>query len=402
MTAQAEDNPLIPEGEAELMDKHPLSLEKSYFKPGTGLVLTSEDERFQLAPRLRVQYLYVMTAEDQEDPVQRLQIRRARIQFKGYMFNKNNKFKAEFAFSPNDVGMKGAPPTQSPLLDFYVDFAYLRDLTLRVGQYKVPHNRQRVVSSGDQQLVDRSIVNSEFTIDRDIGMDLRSKDLFGVDMLRYYAGAYMGMGRNNNQDTDMGMTYLARVEFLPFGMFKDYKEADFARTGPRLSLGGGYAMALTAPRDEYARGDVPADGGTTDIQSVTWDAVFKVAGFSLVSEWIYRVGTRTPGDLTEVDDAGAEVAIATAPARDGIGGMVQSGYLLPGTRFEIAGRWGQVRPIGDASPVSVEDEYGGGLSYYFAQHPLKLQGDYFYLTEEATGEAVVTENRVRVQLQAAF
>ncbi len=182
--AAADENPLVPEGEAELMGKHPLSLEKSYFKPGTGLVLTSGDERFQLAPRLRVQYLYEMTAEDEADPVQRFQIRRARLQFKGYIFNKNNKFKAEFAFSPNDVGMKGAPPTTSPLLDFYVDFAYLRDLTLRVGQYKISHNRERMISSGDLQLVDRSIVNSEFTLDRHVGLDLRSKDLFGIDKLR--------------------------------------------------------------------------------------------------------------------------------------------------------------------------------------------------------------------------
>ena len=61
---------------------------------------------------------------------------------------------------------------ESPLLSYYLEFDYLRDLTVRVGQYKIPFSRQRVISSGNQQMVDRSIANGEFNLDRDIGIDI--------------------------------------------------------------------------------------------------------------------------------------------------------------------------------------------------------------------------------------
>jgi hypothetical protein len=379
--------------EQRLMDKHPLDNGKSHVKPGTGFVFQSEDGDFSFAPRLRAQVLYSLQKAESEDMSQSVQLRRARLQFKGNYYGADNKFKVELALSPGDTGMSdGEGPTTSALLDWYFDFEQLRDLSLRVGQYKVPHSRQRVVSSGDLELVDRSIINAEFNLDRDIGIDLRSEDLFGLGLLRYYAGIYGGEGRNTRGFYDLGMMYLARVELLPFGMFDDYQEMDFERlASPRLSLGVGAAHLANARRNQGILGDAPSDGGTTDINSFTWDAVFRYAGLSVTTEWLMRDATRAPGPDGEEE----------AP-RNGIGGMVQVSYLLPWTRIGVAARGALIRPDDGNTSLGEQDEYGGGVSYYFAQHPFKLQADYFRIGEEAEPSEMAYVHQVRVQFQGSY
>lgn len=374
------------------MANHPLDESKSTVKPGTGFYWQSADGDFSFAPRLRAQFLYLLEKEEGADVGQSIQIRRARLQFKGNYFGKANKYKVEFAVSPGDLNQSdGGPPGTSILLDWYLDFTQLRDLTLRVGQYKIPHTRQRVVSSGDLEFVDRSIVNAEFNLDRDLGLDLRSEDFLGLDSLRYYVGVYAGEGRNTRGTYDLGMLYLARLEYLPLGMFDDYAEGDFERsTSPKLSLGLGAAHLRNARANRGVLGNAPSDGGTTDINSFTADGVFRYAGASLTTEWVLRDGTRAPGP-----DGPAE------GPRNGVGGMAQLTYLFPMTRFQVGARYGFIEPMGDDSSLVASKELGGEVSYYFAQHPFKLQGDYFLLGEADGGDTSYT-HQVRVQLQASY
>lgn len=385
------DDDFAPD-EERTMSKRPLDNSKSHVRPGTGFVFQTEDGDFSFAPRLRAQFLYTLEKAEGEDALQSLQLRRARLQFKGNYFGEANKYKVELALSPGDVGMNdGAPPATSILLDWYLDFTQLRDLTLRLGQYKIPHNRQRVVSSGDLELVDRSIVNAEFNLDRDIGFDLRSEDFLGLDILRYYVGVYAGEGRNTRGAYDLGMLYLARVEWLPLGMFDDYQEGDFERlASPKLSLGLGAAHLRNARGNRGILGGAPSDGGTTDINSFTADAVFRYSGFSLTTEWMLRDGTRDPGEAGEEEGP-----------RNGFGGMLQASYLFPGTRFGVAARGSAIEPTGDDSSLAAQNELGAGVSYYFAQHPFKLQADYFRLGEE-DGNDMAYAHQVRAQLQASF
>ncbi|MBV1861835.1 MAG: OprO/OprP family phosphate-selective porin, partial [Nannocystaceae bacterium] len=393
---------LRPKRESVLLRDHEVDISKARYRPGLGLEFKSSDGRFALATRLRAQFRYTLNHDGEAgETTQGMQIRRARLQFKGHFWNEHNKFKTEFALSPRDMGLRDGAASRTPILDWYLDFTYLRDLSLRVGQYKLPYSRQRVVSSGDLQLVDRSIANSEFTVDRDIGFDLHSKDLFGLGRLRYNAGIYMGEGRDQYQTDTFEMLYVGRVEVLPFGMFKDYKEADFERSlKPRLSLGVGYAYMDGGKRNRGVTGSTPTDGGTTDYQNATVDVVFKIAGFSLFSDFFFRNGTRSFGDATIVDESGIESPADLEAARNGLGWSAQVGYLLPRTSLELAGRYGQTRKTQDDSGVPDRDEAGGGLSYYFAGHPLKLQLDYFARWEGMPEDK--TDHEVRLQLQAAF
>lgn len=376
-------------------EDHPAALSKIAYQPGKGLHVESEDSEFGLNIRTRAQLLYELSRGDGEWQ-QAMQERRARLQLEGNFFGRNNRFKVELALSPRDVGMRdGTAPQTSPLLDYYFDFTHLRDLSLRVGQYKVPFNRQRVVSSANMRFVDRSIVNGEFNLDRDIGFDFRSKDFLGLDLLRYYAGVFVGEGRNSQRLADFGLMYLARIEVLPFGTFDDYSEGDLERNEtPKLSLGVGYGYLDRAPHDRGILGSQFDDGGTVDLHLLTADAVFRLRGLSLESEFVYRSGTRNAGP-------GGPASIGTEPL-EGWGIMGQLGYLLPCSGFEVAVRGSMIRATGP-SAMADENEYGAGINYYFDGHPFKVQLDYFRLGErEVNATAYAWDHQIRLQLQGGL
>ncbi len=393
-----------------------VAADKTMFKPGSGFHVESEDGDFALTTRLRVQLLQEVIAPRQGELEQVFQLRRARVQFKGHTFGEHNNFNVELAFSPRDLGMDADGVIHNtPLLSWFIELDHLRDLSFRAGQYKIPYSRQRVVSSADLQLVDRAIANGEFNHDRDIGFDVYSEDLFGLDgALRYFVGVYMGEGRdfgNTNATPDLKLHYLGRVEVLPMGAFKDYVEADLDREPtPKLSLGAAYAFHHRAQRLQGVLGDAPSDGGTTNYHSATADYVFKLRGFSSTGELYWRKGRRFGAEPEAGATEPVEPVPMTAP-RDGVGWFVQAGYLFPGVPIEVAARYSGVRGVGERDPgdlrttkgftsLSRRDSVGGGVSYYFDGHPMKLQADYFNIWDE--GDPTNGENVVRVQVQVSL
>jgi hypothetical protein len=399
--ADEASEPVAPPPQPAVADE-PTAVAKRRFEPGSGLTFTSTDGRFELTTKLRGQFRWTLDHEGASgSTLQSLQIRRARLQFTGHAFGEHNAFKVELGFSPRDLNLDVDGSRTTPLLDWYVDFTHLRDLSLRIGQFKVPYSRQRVVSSGDLQLVDRSIANNEFNLDRDIGLDLHSEDFLGLERLRYHVGAYLGEGRDQFELSTFEMMYIGRVEVLPMGMFEDYEEADLERgSKPRLSLGAAYAFLDGAQNNQGVLGSAPTDGGTTDYHNVTADLMFFVAGFSLFGDVYWRTGRREFGEATIVDALGRVAPAPREAARNGIGWSAQSGFLVPETPLEIAARYAMVVPLEQATSLPRRDEAGGGLSWYFAGHPLKLQLDYFAGWEDARTTEV--DHAVRLQLQASL
>ncbi len=259
-------------------------------------------------------------------------------------------------------------------------------------------------------MVDRSIVNAEFTLDRDIGIDLRSRDFLGKNKMRYVFGISSGNGLNNPQFTDFSMVYLARIEYLPLGIFRDYSEVDFARTKPRLSIGAVYSFFQGATRVRGMIGEDFADGGTANYHFAYVDAIFKARGFSAITELAFREGYRKNiGDNTDppgcdplIDPACAPVD-PTAP-RNGIGWTLQAGYLVPRTRFELAGRVGLIKAISTRRPTSLTDRYGTtfSVSWYFARHPFKIQADVSQIWNADQERYLDGATTFRLQLQASL
>ncbi len=369
--------------------------------------MKTKDERFSLMIRARVQMQYALRHDAGADPLptgatgkvqQSWSIRRARLVFSGNVFSKHVKYYMQLNFAPQDMNLGPTGAANTPLRDFYITYDKLRDFTIQVGQQKVPFNRERVISSGDLQMVDRALTSGEFNLDRDIGLQIRSKDFLGLGKLAYYAGVFIGDGRDAFQTSDMGLLYVGRVEVLPFGLFDDYQEADFERRlKPKLSMGTAYAFIDEAKRDRGILGATPTDGGSTDTHNVEADAIFKIGGFSAQFEFYWRQGKRRPGEA--VDDMGTPLPIS-AP-RNGYGWFAQAGYLIPRLPLEIAFRYAQARALGGSrSALATLDEVGPGLNWYFARHPLKLQLDY---ARVAAADGIRDGfDRIRLQLQASF
>ena len=372
---------LHPKGEDELMGDHVVDRGDIKFRPGKGVEINSADDDFQLRIRVRAQFLFTVLngevgpqeADEPNETTNNFRIRRARFVFQGHAFGKHNQYKLEIDPLRKD----------NVVLDYYLDFTKKRDIQVRVGQYKISSNRQRVISSGNLQMVDRSIANAEFTLDRDMSLDIRSRDFLGKNKMRYVFGISTGNGLNNPQFSDFSMVYLARLEYLPLGIFRDYSEVDFARTKPRLSIGVAYSFFQGATRVRGMIGDDFSDGGTANYHFAYVDALFKARGFSAISEFYLREGYRKNiGNNTEPPGCDPLVDPACGPvipteARNGIGWMLQAGYLVPNTRFEIAGRGALIKAISKRRPTSLDDRYATtfSVSWYFARHPFKIQAD---------------------------
>lgn len=362
-----------------------IDTEKSKYVPGKGLEIKSKDNKFSLATRLRAQFLYTNHyGYDSHKMEHGLQIRRARLQFKGHFFNKHNKFKTEFAMSPKDVGYDGTTLHRTPILDWYLSFDYNKSASFRIGQYKVPYSRQRVVSSGDLQFVDRTVANKEYNLDRDIGFDLYSKDFLGKGKMKYNLGVYLGEGRDQYNLSSYEMMYIARWELLPMGLFDDYKEADLKRTKkPKISFGVAYAFVHGSKKDKGIIGKPFEDKKTkVNFYNVTADVVFKYKGVSLFGDFYYREG-KSKKDI---------------PLREGWGWSTQLGYVIPKVPLELAARYAQVKRKNSNSAVKNVEEPGTSISYYFYGHPMKLQLDYY----RTMNNLQKSGDTIRLQLQASF
>ncbi|MCB9555642.1 MAG: hypothetical protein H6707_06025 [Deltaproteobacteria bacterium] len=369
------------------------------FKPGKGLSIQSADQRFKLSTKLRVQMLYSLSKDhaDSDNAEHSLMLRRARVSFGGHAFNAHNRFEVQLAVSPRDLSQSATGPRHTPVLDWMLIFDYLRDLSLRVGQAKVPYSIERLTSSGSLQMVDRSSVNSEFNLDRDIGVSLFSEDLFGLGLLRYFLYLGVGEGRDAFAADDFGMLYSARVELFPLGLFKNTAQTDFERGPARLAIGLAYALHDNAKRNRGIIGDGFADGGTADLHNATVDVMFIWRGFSLLGAFMWR-GERARKSGGAIDQTTGD-PVALENVREGTGWVAQAGYLLGALPLEFATRFAAVRGATDSS-LSKKNEVGGAVSYYFFKHAMKMQLDYF----RTWGSSGIDNgaDQLRVQLQLAL
>jgi hypothetical protein len=356
---------------------------------GRGVTFRTEDRRFSLNIRGRIQ-ARLTVSEQPERPQTEYQIRRMRLVFQGNFFGDDFRYYIQLAFSNLDT----EPDLRLPLRDAFVTWQGVRDLNVRFGQMKVPYGRQRVVSSSALQFADRSLGVGEFNLDRDVGVVVFSRDLFGLGRrLTYDLGVFGGDGRNRLSE-DFGMLYAARVQVQPFGEFDDLAEADTLRLAhPRLALAVSAAYNQRSRRARSTFGDTYRQ--PFDQYHLGADLQFKWRGLSIQAEALYR----------QADDDGHFLGNDTMGrplfeySRSGLGYYLQVGYFL-NAHAEVAARWGEVIPNdGAAAVLHRARELGGALSWYFQRHDFKLQADYFYLAPE---DFSAGRHQARLQAQVFF
>ncbi|SFT81839.1 Phosphate-selective porin O and P [Lishizhenia tianjinensis] len=352
---------------------------------GKGINVTGKNESFSMNLGFRFQTLMTTDWTVNNDDfgqidgfTPNLLIRRSRIKMKGHVYSPKLTYKVELALSDRDIAVGDEPLLDTRIvLDAVFKWNFYKNFSLWGGQTKLPGNRERVVSSANMQLVDRSILNSRFNIDRDLGLQLRNHNTLGGVVIKEMFAISKGEGRNIRAANLGGLEYTGRVEILPFGNFSskgDYVGSSIKREKkPKLALGFTYDLNERAVKNRGNMGSFVRDAQGNfhgkNVYTFFADMMFKYQGWSLMAEYADR-WTNGNNPLIYSGD----VVIGTIFTGKALN--VQAGYMFK-NNVEVAARYAGV----DTPDVVKGDqqEYRIGVSKYFVGHKLKVQTDIGYL-----------------------
>lgn len=345
-----------------------------YFSFGQGVGITAPDSLYNLNIRFRIQNRVGFTTLanrrlDIDETEAR--VRRLRLRLDGFFYDPRLTYVIQLSFTGGDIS--GFQPDGFPniIRDAMIFYKASKRWTIGFGQTKLPGNRQRVNSSGDLQLIDRSIVNAVYNIDRDFGIQTSYKVFHTYEWLLLRAAITSGEGRNWISTPNGGLSYTLRSEFYPFGEFTSggaYFEGDLLmETRPKVMIGIGYNLNDDIQRTGGQLGERLFE--TRDLSNLMADVIFKYKGWAFQGEYLKRiVNDPITRDITDPEN------VAIVFKGDGIN--LQGSKFFP-SNWEFILRYSYVRPDSEIySFVNRELEYTFGINRYIRGHRLKLQADF--------------------------
>jgi hypothetical protein len=340
--------------------------------------------KFKYGGRIQSRYDYLSTRGNVLETSENLYLRRVRFKSNGYLLSEKLGYKLEIDLLNKQI------------LDLVVNWRINQNLSIAAGQWKLRGNRERVISSQKLQFVDRSLLNSKFTLDRDIGIwlmhDHQIRNLVLREIFSISEGEGMGIKQFGKEQYLKGLDYTARLELLPFGNFTnggDYTGGDIVREKtPKLAIGLSYDFNNKAIKTNGQKGDLLKQN--VNLGSFIVDAMFKFRGFS----WMTELVKRRISDIPEISETEADSDFRRYYTGNAIN--TQLGYVLS-NNFEIATRYSNVIP--DAITGYNElTEYTLGLSKYIDDHKIKVQSDISLLKEDHTPDTF----RFRIQFELSI
>lgn len=344
---------------------------KISLSPEKGLWIESEDGfmGLKLGFRLQQQLLLTQNIEDTESLNSEFLIRRGRVLFKGYLFDKKLDYFIQLGMDRGNVTLLNAEYRWK--LDKYTKIS--------IGQFFPPAGRQFQTISKKLQMVDRSNVTRFYFTDYDLGIALRRDIPLAKDFAFKIAGSITHGEGKNNSTAPGGWAYTGRFEVLPFGLFNaygDYSESDlFREPTPKLSIG----TAWYFNKDAYTKyGNDSWMGLSDDISEYYLDAVFKYNGISVLAEYIHRT-TENERLQTSVDTEIFSKKVS------GEGFYIQGGKFITKT-IEPTFRISILNPD-DANQGSVnrftrQVKYAIGFNNFIVGHSIKFQTQVGIINED--------------------
>ncbi len=352
-------------------------------KFGKGMInFIAKDSSFSVkfSPRIQTRYesKWDFNGDDYDPAEYNFLVRRSRLKFDGFAFSPKLIYKIELGLSNRDISGASVFNRNTPryILDAVLKWKFHKNFELWAGQTKLPGNIERVVSSGNLQLIDRSLLNSKFNIDRDMGIQLRHQSKLGGNWVsREKISISQGEGRNITEGNKGGLQYTARFELLPFGTFKskgDYIQGDLAREKKikaMFSFTYDYNQDAVKTRSNMGSYMFQSNGGLfqTDITTLFVDGVIKYNGFAVTGEYAKR--------SSDVVEALEEDGISKTGDVVGVGNALnlQGSYLFK-NNFEITMRHTSL-DFDKITRLSNVKQTTFGISKYVVGHKLKVQAD---------------------------
>ncbi len=385
----------------------------NYFKShyDDGLVFESKNGNFRVRSRSRVQLQFSVTDQDNNSTDTELFFRRLRLKFDGHAFRPWLKY--VLRVSRDDIKLNQLGDASGvELKDAYVDVVYLKEIFPRIGQFKIPFNREELNSSSALLLVERSIVNTEFAYARDRGISL-----YGIlgKHVEYGTGVFIGEGTQGTEEgTAIGSNLFATRVQLGFGGTLKYGNGSFPTSGDYKLVPDFtkvpvfvFGVAFVGIPDLDIRGKTPDSGALIKrfaelgivrggVASITADAAYKLPMFNVEGAYL--------GRWIDPDEGARDIAYDQ-------GLRIQSGLFLVPDFIEVAGRWAYI--FYDTSPsvvgigAIVRDsslELTPGMNIYISRNnDLKLQLSYSLIKTSFTqGAQDIDEKVFRMQFQVQF
>ena len=319
--------------------------------------------------------------DDGRDVGSRFVLQRARLGFKGHLFDKRLTYRVEVGFGQGGFAAKW----------MFVDYALVPGwLQVRAGHIKRPWSRQNLTGDQMQALVDRSITHGQFGQSYDLGVMVHN----GSKQPLEWAVALMNGGGKSRLEGDVAVdpttgegeitggrfthvvdmfqpTTVLRVGYNHAGI-KGQDELDLRGGGFRFAVAGGAMMSfdIAGEQDGWFGAQV--------------DAIVKIAGFSATGA-LY---------LSTAQDG----ATWGEQAADQLGFHVQAAWVVAG-KVAPAFRYARLVPLSGAD--GTVQELGGGVTVLFWGHNVQWATDFVAVGTESLAPAD-TDFRLRSQVQVHF
>ncbi len=379
------------------------SKEKSMLPAGVsygknGFEFKTENGKFSLALQNRIQFRYAApfdrdprSIDDLEKPgTDSFMIRRARTKIRGHIMWPWLKYYFQYDWS------------QPVMRDLNLTIDKYSWAKLWLGRGKVFYNDERVSSSGNQQFVNRSIVNEIFTVDRQQGVQLYGNLFPGTwHDLSYYAGVFSGLGVGERSNDDDDMMWSGRLQWNALGGEMPFSQSDVEyHEKPALNI----AVAAATNRSKCTVFETANDScralpgfevgrsGQYRINQMVEEVRFKWRGFSLLHEF----------HLKDVRDK------INKENTNLMGGLIQAGFfphyiisIMP-KNLEFAGRYAFVDPNRDVDN-DLQQEASGVMTYFLNGHSNKLNFQVSHLmVEDPQSGTNQSDQRFWVQWDVSF
>ena len=351
-----------------------------------GFYLASADGRFRLniAGQLQIRWIYNFIDEPDRHR-QGFENTRTRMTFSGHVFSRDLQYLVRTEFTRNEPQLVNG---LNFVQDAWVRFQLTDGVGIRVGQFKVPFNREELVSSAHQLAVERSVVNESYNLGRTQGVELVIADDVhrlaisindgASDSLGGFTSAGGGVAtavvqvgdpiHNNALFQDVEYSIQARYEYILAGSREQFEDFTSPIDEPFAAMWGiaGHSQLteangmLTATRDEIRW------------LAITTDLSIEFGGANLFGSFTYHY----------VDRAGF------AGQFNMFGIVVQGGYYIT-PKWEVFARyeWGEADSKNDlfvnSNNLSVVTF---GANYYFDGHGAKWTTDIGFALNEISDE----------------
>ena len=334
------------------------------YDPERGAYVRTADGAWELNPFGMVQLRNVTLLAPGEPLSTTFSLQAAKVILRGHIFHPTVSYNLQLNAGSGRVVAE----------DVFLRWDPWRSVRLVAGQFPVPFNRQRITQDAHQELVERSIADLRFSLQRDIGFAAWLSD--PDHRFEATLGVWNGARQNSLNDDETYMGTL-RLAYNPLGPIL-FQEADLADSrSPRLSIAvaGAYNPARVV---KDPNGEAPPVELRNIVQGV-FEMTFRYRGLSLTTEVHAR-----------------RLEEAQGPVRVDYGGFGQIGVFVLPRRLQFVGRFSALD--GDLSPQDTSREVTAGAGWYFHGHRFKIQADYSRLQTRDSRQT----DRVRLQLQAFF